>query len=83
MSSMENFAWYRFDARHLARPIMHGRESAPVSSRVRRCAQCGRTYRPQRSDALFCSPACKQRAYRGRLIGNTAVTRSGGLQAEC
>ena len=82
MSGKENFAWYRFDARHSAGPIFHARGSAPVSSRVIRCAQCGAAYRPQRSDALFCSPACKQRAYRGRLIGNTAVTRNGGFQAE-
>ena len=81
-SGKENFSWYRFDARHAAGPIFHERDAVPASSRVSRCAECGGSYRPQRSDALFCSPACKQRAYRGRLIGNAAVTRNGGLQAE-
>ena len=67
MSGMENFAWYRFDSRHLAGPIFHARDSAPVLSRVSLCVQCGKTYRPQRSDSKVCSDACRQRAYRERL----------------
>jgi hypothetical protein len=67
MSSMENFAWYRFDARHLVGPILHARDSAPFSSRVSQCGQCGKPYRPQRSDSKVCSDACRQRAYRERL----------------
>jgi hypothetical protein len=67
MSSMENFAWYRFDARHLAGPILHARGLVSVSSRGRLCAQCGKPYRPHRSDSKVCSDACRQRAYRERL----------------
>jgi hypothetical protein len=72
MSSKENFAWYRFDARHLAGPIFHARDTAPVSMRVSLCAQCGKAYRPQRSDSKFCGNACRQRAHRERL----AVTQA-------
>jgi hypothetical protein len=71
MSGKQNFAWYRFDERHSAGPIFHAHGSAP-SSPVSRCAQCGSTYRPQRSDSQFCSNGCRQRAYRERL----AVTQA-------
>lgn len=71
MSSMENFAWYRFDSCHSAGPILHARDSAAPSSRAGQCAQCGRPYRPQRSDSRFCSDTCRQRAHRSRI----AVTR--------
>lgn len=67
MTGMQNFAWYRFDARHAAGPIFHAHGSAPVSSRVSMCAQCSKAYRPHRSDSRFCSDACRQRAYRERL----------------
>ena len=72
MSGKENFAWYRFDARHSAGPIFHAHGSAPVSSRVSLCVQCGKPYRPQRSDFRFCCDACRQRAHRERL----AVTQA-------
>jgi hypothetical protein len=32
----------------------------------RSCAICGERFTPNRSDALYCSHACKQRAYRRR-----------------
>jgi hypothetical protein len=67
MSSKDNFGWYRFDARHLAGPIFHVHGSVSVSSQARLCAQCGKAYRPQRSDSKVCSDACRQRAYRERL----------------
>jgi hypothetical protein len=67
MSSMENFAWYRFAALHVAGPVFHARGSAPVSSPSRLCAHCGKPYRPQRSDSRFCGDACRQRAHRERL----------------
>jgi len=67
MSSMENFAWYRFDVHHSAGPILHARDSAPGPSRVSLCAQCGKPYRPQRSDSRFCSDTCRQRAHRRTL----------------
>jgi len=62
----ENFGWFRFDARHVSGPVFHPYRSAP-SRRGRSCSQCGEPYRPQRSDSKFCSDACRQRAYRGRL----------------
>lgn len=71
MSSMENFAWYCFDVHHSAGPLLHGRDSTTMSSRVTLCRQCGRPYRPQRSDSRFCSDTCRQRAHRSRL----AVTK--------
>jgi hypothetical protein len=33
---------------------------------VKRCARCGRMFRGLRSDALYCSLACRQGAYRDR-----------------
>ena len=30
------------------------------------CKRCGRTFTPKRSDAKYCSEACKQAAYRTR-----------------
>jgi hypothetical protein len=67
MSSKENYAWYRFDAHHLAGPIFHAHGSMSESLRVNVCAQCGKAYRPHRSDSKLCSSACRQRAYRERL----------------
>lgn len=32
----------------------------------RKCEACGDTFTPPRSDARYCSPACRQRAYRQR-----------------
>jgi hypothetical protein len=42
------------------------RKSAPTS-----CAGCGETFTPKRSDARYCSAACKQRAYRRRNGGSS------------
>jgi hypothetical protein len=69
----DNAGWYRFDARHKAGPVFHGRnhgETVP-SRRTRTCEQCGRRYELQRASARFCSPACKQQAYRKRLSVTT------------
>jgi hypothetical protein len=43
------------------------RDVAPGSSRIGLCGQCGRPYRPRRSDSRFCSDSCRQRAHRSRL----------------
>jgi hypothetical protein len=64
MSGKQNFAWYRFDVRHLAGPIFHAHGAAPVSSRGSLCTQCGKPYQPQRSDSKYCSDTCRQRAHR-------------------
>ena len=42
------------------------RKSAPTS-----CAGCGETFTPARSDARYCSGACRQRAYRQRNGGSS------------
>jgi hypothetical protein len=70
----DNAAWYRFDARHTAGPVFHGFRSAPVQSHAILCKRCGKPYRAQRSDSRFCSPACKQAAWRQRPNCNVAVT---------
>jgi hypothetical protein len=71
-SGKDNNAWYRFDARHVAGPIFHPFRSVP--SRAVLCAQCGKPYRPRRSDSQFCCNACRQRAYRERPRCNADVT---------
>ena len=63
----DNFAWYRFDARHKAGPIFHAHGGLPVGSRASPCQQCGSPYRPQRSDSRFCSDTCRQRAHRSQF----------------
>ena len=72
----DNAGWYRFDARHKAGPVFHGRNhgEAVPSRRTRTCEQCGRRYELQRASARFCSAACKQLAYRKRLSVTPSVT---------
>ena len=73
-TSKDNHAWYRFDARHSSGPAFHwrGRSETIPAPRTRVCEQCGKVYRPQRSNSKFCSDTCRQRAHRGRL----AVTQA-------
>jgi hypothetical protein len=63
----DNHAWYRFEASHTAGPIFHASGLVPVESRASLCAQCGKPYRPQRSDSQFCGDTCRQRAHRNGL----------------
>ena len=63
----DNHSWYQFDINHTAGPVLHAWGSARLSSSSRLCAQCGKPYRPHRSDSRLCSDACRQRAYRERL----------------
>jgi hypothetical protein len=39
------------------------------------CETCGEIFEPARSDARFCSGACKQAAYRRRVTDRKSVTR--------
>lgn len=39
---------------------------------TRNCEGCGESFTPARSDAKYCSPACKQKAYRARMAGGAA-----------
>jgi hypothetical protein len=76
----DNAGWYRFDARHEARPVFHGRDQGTDQGSLRTlkrriCEQCGKAYEQwQRSSSRFCSPACKQLAYRKRLSVTPSVT---------
>ena len=44
-----------------------GRQNKRDSKRSS-CLGCGESYRPSRADALYCSNACRQRAYRQRQL---------------
>ena len=46
------------------RRLAHGR--AAERGEFRHCDHCGETYEPKRTDARYCSQACRQRAYRQR-----------------
>ena len=74
----ENHAWYRFDARHRGGPVLHNNRGQAVPSR-RTCGQCRKPYEPQRSSSRYCSPACRQLAYRKRLSVTISVTASNHL----
>jgi hypothetical protein len=68
----DNFAWFRFDARHSSGSVFHARDQMRFDMpRTRSCSQCGQPYRPQRSDSRYCSNACRQRAYRERGLDVT------------
>jgi hypothetical protein len=45
-------------------------ERAAAARAGRSCEQCGETFDATRSDQRYCSPACKQRAYRERRQRN-------------
>jgi hypothetical protein len=48
---------------------MTRRIDAASARETRSCESCGQTFEPARTDALFCSAACRQRAYRSRRVG--------------
>ncbi len=66
-TGFDNSAWYRFDARHVAGPILHAFRSAPTASHAVLCESCRKPYVPRRSSSKFCSDTCRQRAHRDRL----------------
>jgi hypothetical protein len=77
----DNYAWYRFDAGHKAGPVFHCRDQGEtIPARRRTCERCGKSYEPERSSARFCSPACRQSAYRKRLNVTAGVTARGSLR---
>ena len=41
-------------------------ELSPTVTDRRNCGRCGEPFIPKRTDAHYCSPACRQRAYRLR-----------------
>ena len=76
----DNAGWHRFDIRHKAGPVFHGRDQGTDQGSIRTlkrriCEHCGKAYEQwQRSSSRFCSPACKQQAYRKRLSVTPSVT---------
>jgi len=80
----DNACWYKFDSRHTAGPVFHWRDRGTDQGSIRTlkrriCEQCGKAYEQwQRSSARFCSPACKQQAYRRRLSVTPSVTHTPG-----
>jgi hypothetical protein len=66
-SSMDNFAWYRFDARHSSGHVFRGQGEMIASQRTAVCEQCRKAYQPRRSSSRFCSQTCRQRAHRSAL----------------
>lgn len=73
-SSMENFAWYRFDARYSNGPVFRGQGEMIPSQHTAICEQCRKTYAPQRSSSRFCTGTCRQRAHRNTLSVTATVT---------
>jgi hypothetical protein len=46
--------------------VTAAREQRSDARGTRKCKTCGETFEPTRTDARYCTPACRQRAYRGR-----------------
>ena len=44
------------------------------------CTACGKPFEPKRSDASFCSSACRQRAYRQRRAPSDQREQAGTIQ---
>ena len=68
MVSSKKYCWYN----------TCGLKEYRLKQRVRRlqnrsdtvCHECGKKFTPQRSDAKYCSSACRQKSYRGRVAGS-------------
>jgi hypothetical protein len=50
------------------------RYRAEVRGATRICQACGETFEPTRSDAKFCTIACKQKAYRRRVTDTNCMS---------
>lgn len=51
----------------------HQRQKRLADRTDRVCAVCGKKFIPARSDALYCSNACRQSAYRQRVTDKSCV----------
>jgi hypothetical protein len=69
----EEICWFRFDREHRTGPIFHN-GAPPQGRRALICAACGKAFPPERTDQKFCKGACRQRAYRNRLLVTRPVT---------
>src|SRR5690606_4489879 len=47
------------------------RAAQRADDRLRDCQTCGERFTPPRSDGRYCSPACRQKAYRRRRGGGS------------
>jgi hypothetical protein len=70
----DNCAWYRFDIKHTAGPVFHGRDTVTPIRRTGICEHCRKAYEPQRSSSRFCSQTCRQRAHRNSVSVTVSVT---------
>ena len=75
----DNACWYKFDSKHTAGPVFHWRDQGEIDPLQRRsgasASNAASAYEQwQRSSSRFCSPACKQQAYRKRLSVTPSVT---------
>lgn len=52
---------------------MERRRQRHAASLRKTCAVCGKPFTAKRTDAMYCSPACKQAAYRGRVTDNRSA----------
>jgi hypothetical protein len=55
--------------------LMHERKIAERGTRE--CLTCSETFEPARADARFCSPACRQLAYRRRVTDRNSASGYG------
>ncbi len=58
------------------RVILFNRLSRRGAANPRVCEACGEEFQPKRFDARYCSPACRQKAYRERTSDRSEVSRS-------
>jgi hypothetical protein len=69
--------WFDWPPRRLSRAVFCSercqwraqadqRKTDRADARRRACAQCGEVFEPDRADAQFCRPRCRQKAYRER-----------------
>ena len=63
-------------------------ERAREARKDRVCKICSKVFTPTRSDGIYCSNACRQRAYRKSVTDNQVVTREhllirNGTESDC
>jgi hypothetical protein len=62
----EFFAAHRTARRCIDCRVAKDRTRHHVKSDARQCQSCGESFIPKRADAVYCSPACRQRCHRQR-----------------
>jgi hypothetical protein len=78
-SQSQTHAWFVFDLDYSGpatiNPVSIQRPATRMPwGRTASCDQCREAYQPLRSSSRFCSPACRQQAYRRRLSVTLSVT---------